>query len=194
MTTPGFGDSRGSGMSGIVGVQGKRFPLSAMSAYDESPPPAAQVKVNGRTPAERMASLRQQHRDAVRRKQLDRHGAVLSGSIERIKDADDTLDVLDERLDEWLTDMRSGALDPAAMLRNIGECAPVINAVRDAYDSVGRDREAADAMVDTDPVDYEAELLGRFPLLQQSLPVVTEAWLRGEPGAADPLAEPAEPA
>lgn len=181
-------------MSGVVGVLGEQLTLGAMSAYDESPPAAAQVKVNGRTPAQRMASLRQRRRAAIRRQQLDRREAVRNGAIERIEDADDTLDVLEERIDAWLTDMRSGALDPSDMLNRIGGCAPVVSAVRDSYKSVGRDRDAADAMIDTDPAEYEAELLQRFPLLQQSLPVVTEAWLRGEPGAADPLAEPAEPA
>ncbi len=181
--------SHGSGMGDFTTL-GQPFSLHAIEGYCESPPAPAQFKVNGSTAAERMARLGKRARSAMRAKQMDRYSALLDAAGEVTDDADEALDLLSERVTAWTRDMRSGQLDPDEVLQNIAECPAVLAWVTKSYASVAGDADAAMAMINMDPADYQTSLLERFPALEQSLPVVTEAWLRGDPGAQDPLADP----
>ncbi len=155
--------------------------------YTSNPPPEAQQRVNGDTPLGRVERLRERWERQERAKQIERYNALHERTEAEVEDADETLDLIPEKVASWVAAMEAGTLDPEQVMRNIAELAPVITAIQETYANAQRDAEEATAMIDTDPATDAKQRAERFPSLRRSGPYVTEAWLRGDPNAPDPL-------
>lgn len=172
-------------MSGVS--QGVNVDAGWFADYIANPPQEAQQRINGDTPLHRVELLRERWEKRMRGVQLQRFASLRDPRAEQIEDADDTLDLIPELARAWISDMDAGVLDPEQVLKNIAEIPAILQVIAQTYVDAERDAEAAYAMVDLSPADYTARLAERFPSLRDSGPYVTEAWLRGEPGAPDPL-------
>ncbi|MBF4768334.1 hypothetical protein ISU10_11205 [Nocardioides agariphilus] len=159
-----------------------------LDAYIDSPPAEAHVRVNGDTPLRRVERLRDRWAKQQRAKQTDRYAAVLTPARESVKDADKTVDLLSDKISGWLDQMRAGTLDPEQVMKNLADVPAVLKAIQQAYDECDRDAEAARAMIDLPPAEYAQRLEERFPSAGHGI-YLTTAWLRGEPGAQDPLGD-----
>ncbi len=144
------------------------------------------MRVNGDTPLRRVERLRDRWARQQRAKQAERYAAVLTPAREAVKDADETVDALSDKISDWLDQMRAGTLDPEQVMKNLSDVPAVLKAIQQAYDECDRDAEAAGAMIDLDPAEYAQRIAERFPAAAHGI-YLTTAWLRGEPGAPDPL-------
>ncbi len=157
--------------------------------YLANPPAEAQQISNGATPLSRVQGAWDRWQTRQRSVQLDRYQSLRESCAERVTEADEAVDVLKDRAEEWISEMESGDLEPDQVIKNIAEAMQVLRAVSQTYADAERDADAAYAMVDLTPIDYTTKLAERFPSMSDPSVYVTEAWLRGEPGAPDPLGE-----
>jgi hypothetical protein len=175
------------------GDNGLPMSISAMREFCENPPVGAEQTVGGVKPVKRMKALMQRAEEAERQKMLDRYNGLHTSTTDKVEDADETLDLVEERIDGWLKQMKAGRLDPDKVIDNVRLLPEVLTAIAETYDAAKDDAEAAYAFIDQDPADFQADQLKRFPALEKSLPMVTEGFLRGASDAPDPLAPPVEP-
>lgn len=148
---------------------------------DNPPSPAYTTPINGRTPLDRAKDLHAQARTHWRQKQLSRHEEFVSDVSGRL--AADLAEVKDARkaVARLATDLRCGRVSPQEAMETVAGSMKGVDQVLQVVESVERDEEAASTMVDTDPADYETELLERFPAMaEQGTPLLTEEYLRGE--------------
>jgi hypothetical protein len=167
--------------------------LRQFDAALENTSPDWERTINGNKPKKRWKDLRDRRAQALRAEQVRRYTGLHEVATQKINDADETLDLLEEQIDKWFKALKAMRLGPDEGMSNVKASTPVVQSCIRDYESAAKDAEAATEFIDQPVEDFEEDQLARFPSLRQSLPVVTNAWLAGEPGAADPLAAPPEP-
>lgn len=166
-----------------------RMTLAQMRAYLDNPPREAEQTSNGMKPVRRVKNLADHRETALRQTMLDRYTGLHARAVARVEDADETLELVEERIESWTKQMKAGRLSPEDVQKNIAQLPEVLKAINEEYDAAAGDAQSAHEFIDTEPADFERAELDRFPRLADSLPVVSESWLRGEPGAPDPLGD-----
>lgn len=177
---------------GALDDLGTPMTLRAMRASVDNPSPEAERTVNGTRPRTRLKALSERREQALEAERVRRCNRLAERATAGVEDADETLDLTTERIAGWVKAMSAGRLDPETVIDNIRQCPEVLTAITEVYDSAAKDAAAAAEFMEQDLADFEQDQLDRFSALADSLPRVTEAWLRGEDGAPDPLAEPKE--
>lgn len=176
-----------------IGSHGRRMSLAECERYRRNPPAEANQRANGSTPIQRMDGLTDAIRQLYRGRMEANTQRLADRAFERVEGADDLLDLIEERLDEWDSGLDSGRLTDGDIFDNLRGLHEPLAAARSEYDAAAADAEAGRAFLGQTEEEFEKQQIDRFPRLADSLPLVTEAWLRGEPDARDPLATPAPP-
>lgn len=137
------------------------------------------VPVKGRTPIDRAKDFEQQYSAHWRRKQVDGYTTVCNRANEAVEDSEEVLREAIKATKQSRRDLKRGTLNPADVVTRI-----VPESMRGAdeflrdIEIIERDKEAATAMVDLDPADYQETVLERFPSMP--LPTLTEEYLLGQ--------------
>lgn len=166
---------------------GRPMGLAEVEEWLLNPPPSAQFKRNGRSPELRMETLYERGRLKVAADQRDRYNEVRSRAVESCDGAATTISEVTAAVEQALAAMRLGTGSPEDVMAAVREGTATLSRLHQSLDFIDRDAEAATAMIDTDPTEYQAAQVERFPMLAKAMPVVTEEWLLGDPAAPDPL-------
>lgn len=153
---------------------GQPFTLALHRAVDDDPP-AMMTERNRR----RVGASLKRHETAVRSRQLDGvRQAVeqLNGQQESIRAA---LDQDEADIAAIQDGVRTGEFDPAAAEQAIAEIVRGIKAHRASLDRIEASITRVQEVADQDPADWEQTTIGRFPILRDRLPRLTEQWLFG---------------
>lgn len=154
----------------------------------ENPSPELMLRYNGATGLSRLENFHKRYRQKVRDQQVQRYGTVHESAGQRATDTARAVEQITKDLQAQLRAMKGGTLSPDEVMRFIAQAIRTVKAVEQTCDGIERDSEAATAMIDTDPSEWQQAEEERFPLLANSLPVLTEGYLTGETDA-DPLGE-----
>jgi hypothetical protein len=137
--------------------------------------------INGGTPHARLVDLHKQAEQRMRGKQIARYTQVCTEANDIIDaNTKDLADVM-AAVARLRKDLKRGLVEPAEVMKQVAESMKGVQAVIADVRRVEQDEEAATAMVDQSPEDYEQDLIERFPVLaEQGTPYVTDEYLRGE--------------
>ncbi len=165
----------------VTDALGVPMTLAQVRDYCANPPNVeAERTIAGRTPIKRMQALADRYEEALFNQMLGRVQLLHERATARVKDSDETLDLVEQKITEWAKALRSGRLSPDEVLANVREIPPVLTAIRTDLDASRDDAEAAEEFLEQDVAEHQKAELDRLPAMRNGLPVITEAWLRGE--------------
>lgn len=163
-----------------------RATIHNLREWVQNPDPGANEIINGRTPHDRAKHALSQAEKRIRDKQVGLRETNRQGDETFVKVSCEVLDELDEAVTAMRKGLKRGTADPQDVMRKIAESMRQLRDFAVEAEAIDANAEAADAMVDKDPADFEQEQIDRFPSVPG--PVLTPAYLRGE--APSPFDEP----
>jgi hypothetical protein len=175
----------------VFDAVGVPMTLAQLRAWCENPPPGAEQIFNGQSAHKRGQDLEPRYEESLWNIMVGRRNTLHERAVARVEDADATLDLTEETIEKAVKALQSGRMLPEEVLEVLRQIPPVLDHVRQDLDASRDDAVAAEEFLDQDPADFQRAELERFPTLQ--VPRVTEAFLRGDPSAPDPLAPPRDP-
>jgi hypothetical protein len=157
-------------------------------AWCQNPPPGAEQVSQGQSAHKRGEAFAARYEESLWNTMIERRNTLHERAVARVEDADTTLDLTEETIEKTAKALRSGRKTPEEVLDIVRQIPPVLTSVMQDLDASRDDAVAAEEFLDQDPADFQKAELERFPTLQ--VPRVTEAFLRGDKSAADPLDKP----
>jgi hypothetical protein len=173
---------------GVFDAVGTPVTLQQMREWCENPPQGAEQVFQGQSARHRGEAFTARYEESLWSTMVERRNSLRDRAAARVEDADATLDLTEDTIAKAAKDLRSGRMTPEQVLTFVRQIPPVLTSVMGDLDASRDDGAAAAAFMEQDPADFQKAELERFPTLQ--VPRVTEAFLRGNPGAPDPLAPP----
>lgn len=144
----------------------------------QNPPPGAEQVFNGRTAHSRIIELHKQAVAGVRARQIKGYNTVRERAAALINDDTEAVPEVRKGVRELERDLKRGLVSPDEVMQKVAQSIKGTEELVEHVRQVERDEEAATAMVDASPEDFEQSLLERFPSLR--VPQVTNEYLRGE--------------
>lgn len=155
-----------------------RATIKDLDALWANPTPGMLQVINGRRPYDRLGDVRTQAKTRMRRKQIKRYDSVRERDAELIKEDREAVTEVLKAARAMKRDLKRGLITPDEVMQKVARSIKGAEELVEHVRQVERDEEAATAMVDMPPGDYEQSLLERFPA--QGAPILTEEFLCGE--------------
>jgi len=168
-------------LSGLT--QSRTFTLAEARMLLDDPPAQMTDKMK-----RRLASFVTRYEQQGRRIMHERYAAALDQMDESRTQIDERIGAAHREVADIDRKVRTGKVTAADAQKQLTLIFRQIRQDRESLDALDMSAERAVAIIQTDPADYQAENLERFPVLAGRLPVVSVAWLSGE-DTADPLGE-----
>jgi hypothetical protein len=172
-------------MADLKGMQGQRFTLRRTDDWLDNAPAEAQALHGGVSAFQKVTGLRAAVITELNQKRIDRYGRIHEGAVQGVTELTDWGGEALREIETACTRMRQTG-DPAEVIQIAIRRLNMLPRVVAAVEELVKDEEAANALVDMDVRDFQEQEIERFPALAQTLPLVSDEWLRNEPGAPNP--------